>query len=156
MTASGFANELDDDGSVPAEAINGGTFDLSATIDSSGLLSGGTFSIGGTVASLGLNSNTLLTGNLIAFGFPDVGGDPLEFLFDVTGGDAAGLYAGGAIPGGIILGASGFTGSFTANFSSNIGVADVSLVPVPVPAAIWLFASGLLGLVGLGRRGRQA
>ena len=28
--------------------------------------------------------------------------------------------------------------------------------PVPVPAAVWLFASGLLGLVGIARRGKTA
>ena len=64
FTASGFALELDDDGSVPAEAITGGTFDLTAVIDGSGTLSSGSLSIGGTVASLGFNSGTLLTGNL--------------------------------------------------------------------------------------------
>ena len=30
--------------------------------------------------------------------------------------------------------------------------AIVDLVPVPVPAAVWLFGSGLLGLVGVARR----
>jgi hypothetical protein len=29
---------------------------------------------------------------------------------------------------------------------------DVSLTAVPVPAAVWLFGSGLLGLVGVARR----
>ncbi len=27
--------------------------------------------------------------------------------------------------------------------------------PVPIPAAVWLFGSGLLGLIGVVRRGRQ-
>jgi hypothetical protein len=30
--------------------------------------------------------------------------------------------------------------------------AQIGAVPVPVPAAIWLFGSGLLGLVGVARR----
>jgi len=149
FTASGFAEELDDDGSVPAETITGGTFDLTATIDDSGALVSGTLSIGGTVASLGFNSGTLLTGTLTAFGFPDAGGDPLEFLFDVTGGDAAGLY--GSVPGGIILSDAGFTGDFTNDFNNaGFGVADVA--PVPLPAAVWLFGAGLLSLAGFGRR----
>ena len=154
FTAIGFALELDDDGSVPAEAIAGGTFDLTAVIDGSGALSTGSLSIGGTVASLGFNSGTLLTGNLTAFGFLDSGGDPLEFLFDVTGGDAAGLY--GSI-GGIILGATGFGGNFTSDFDNLVGgvpgtgSAVANVAPVPLPAAIWLFGAGLLGLVGLGR-----
>lgn len=29
------------------------------------------------------------------------------------------------------------------------------LQPVPVPAAVWLFGSGLIGLVGIARRGKQ-
>ncbi len=155
FSASGFALTLDDDGVGAAEDITGGTFDLSATIDAAGSLSGGMLSIGGTVASLGFNSGTLLTGNLTAFGFPNAGGDPLEFLFDVTSGEAASLY--GSVPGGIILSATGFTGNFNADFDNLIGgitgtgsgVADVA--PVPLPAAVWLFGAGLLGLVGLGR-----
>lgn len=147
FTASGFALELDDDGSVPAEAITGGTFDLTAVIDGSGTLSSGSLSIGGTVASLGFNSGTLLTGNLTAFGFPNGGGDPLEFLFDVTGGDAAGLFGSS---GGIILGGTNFTGDFTIDFNGD-GSAVANVAPVPLPATVWLFGAGLLGLVGLGR-----
>ena len=29
---------------------------------------------------------------------------------------------------------------------------QTSPVPVPVPAAIWLFASGLIGLIGISRK----
>jgi hypothetical protein len=29
---------------------------------------------------------------------------------------------------------------------------DVKIAPVPIPAAAWLFGSGLLGLVGVARR----
>jgi len=148
FTASGFALELDDDGSIPAEAITDGSFDLAANIDASGVLNGGTFSIGGTVASLGFNSGTLLTGNLTAFGFPDLGGDPLEFLFSVTGGDAAGLY--GSIGGIVLTGGTGFTGDFAFDFSGD-GTAVADVAPVPLPAAVWLFGAGLLGLVGVGR-----
>jgi len=38
--------------------------------------------------------------------------------------------------------------------SGGVFVVDVAqtLVAVPVPAAVWLFGSGLLGLVGIGRR----
>jgi len=34
--------------------------------------------------------------------------------------------------------------------------AFVSVAPVPVPAAMWLFGSGLLGLVGIARRKKAA
>jgi hypothetical protein len=33
---------------------------------------------------------------------------------------------------------------------------QVDVAPVPVPSAVWLFASGLLGLVGVARRGKAA
>jgi len=159
LTASGFALELDDDGSVPAEPIAGGIFYLTATIDNAGNLVGGTgtITIGGTVASLGFNSGTLLTGTLTAFGFPNAGSDPFEFLFDVTGGDAAALYGGGSVPGGVILSGTGFGGDFTSDFDNlNIGpgtgIAVANVGTVPIPAALWLFGSGLLGLTGLARR----
>ena len=156
FTASGFAMTLDDDGSVPPEDIAGGSFDLSASINDTGLLASGTLAIGGTVAALGFNSGTLLTGNLTAFGFPGGGGDPLEFLFSVTGGDAAGLYGGVGSTGGVLLtGGTGFTGDFTADFrGAGTAVADVA--PIPLPAAAWLFGTGLLGLIGLGRKRSRA
>ena len=157
FTASGFAMELDDDGSVPAEAIDGGSFDLSATIDDSGALSSGTLTIGGEVASLGFTGGTLLTGDLTAFGFQDAGGDPLEFLFSVTGGDAADLYGGIGSIGGILLvnvfdvtGAV-FPGDFTFDFDGD-GSASSNVAPIPLPAAVWMFGAGLLGLVGVARK----
>ena len=78
------ALELKDDTIGSNETIVTGVFDLSASIDSSGLFTSGSLNISGTVPTLGFNSGTLLTGNLTAFGFSNFGGDPLEFLFDVT------------------------------------------------------------------------
>jgi hypothetical protein len=40
---------------------------------------------------------------------------------------------------------------FNANFN-----ATLSPAPIPVPAAVWLFGSGLLGLVGIARRKKSA
>jgi hypothetical protein len=150
FTATGTASTYEDDGVGPAVAITAGTFSLGATIDASGALSTGTLSIGGTIASIGANSGTLLTGTLTTLGFPTSGsGDPLEFLFDVTGGDLASAYG---TSGGIILTQSGFSGGFAADFANGsfVGLADTFVVPVP--AAVWLFGSGLLGLTGIARR----
>ena len=48
--------------------------------------------------------------------------------------------------------ASSFDGSSNLlNLEGGI-VADLSISPVPVPAAVWLFGSGLLGLIGVSRR----
>ncbi len=148
LSAIGFALEINDDGVGDAEGITNGTFSLTAAIDNTGNLSGGSVEIGGTVPTLGFNSGTLLTGTLTDFGFPDAGGDPLEFLFDVSGGDVAPLY--GGLPGGIILAATGFGGDFNVDFANGTGVADVA--PVPIPAAIWLFGSSLVGLMAVAAR----
>jgi hypothetical protein len=151
LTASGTAVNIDDDGTT--EAIAGGSFSLNATIDSSGAMSSGSLTVSGTIASLGYNSGTLLTGDLTAFGFIDSGGDPLEFLFDVTGGDASGLYPSVA---GAILGNTGFGGiaDFTNGFQNN-GDGSVNIAPLPLPAAMWLFISGLLAIGGLARSRKQ-
>lgn len=149
LIASGFAQQLNSGGLFN---IAGGSFDLNASIADDGSLAGGALAIGGTVAGLGFNSGTLLTGTLSAFGFNQAN-DPLEFLFDVTGGDAASLY--GDL-GGIILSNAGFPGNWARDFSSGPfqSFSDVGTL-VPVPAAVWLFGSALLGLLGFNARRKQ-
>ncbi|MHC4696042.1 MAG: PEP-CTERM sorting domain-containing protein [Planctomycetota bacterium] len=146
--ATGSALQLDDDGSVPPEDILQGSFDLSATIDEAGILKSGSLTIGGVVPSLGFNSGTLLTGDLTDFGFRSAGGDPLEFLMDVSGGDAAGLF--GAKPAGVILTNTGFGGSFDADFGNSGGVlalADVAPIPLPGTLGLSLVGAGVIGAV---------
>jgi len=47
--------------------------------------------------------------------------------------------------------------AFNANFDiRTMTLTDVEVSAVPVPAAVWLFGSGLLGLVGIARRKKQA
>lgn len=133
LMVTGFAVSFDDGtGAVnvdPAEV-----FSLSATLDGAGNLLSGSFMAG-----------SLLSGNLTDFGFNDGGGDPLQFLFDVTGGDLAAFY--GSL-GGINLGFSGFAGDWGSPFKNGgSGVADINGV-VPIPAAIWLLGAGLLSLAG--------
>jgi len=151
FTVDGTPLEFDDDGIGAPEIISNGTYSITATIDELGNASGGALVIDGTIASLGFNSGTLLTGNLTAFGFPDAGGDPLEFLFDVTGGDAASLF--GPVV-GIKLSDSGFTGSFASNFK-NTGNGKNTLGPpvaTPEPASLLLMVTGLGALFGLRKR----
>jgi hypothetical protein len=160
FSANGFALELDNDGVAPNEIIAGGTFALNATIDDSGILGpGGTLTIGGTVTSLGYLTGTLLTGDLTDFGFPDAGGDPLEFLFDVTGGDAATLWAGQK--GGVILSFSGFSGDWTADWDNLLNgdegtgtaVADTGAIPEPATLTLMLMGGG--ALLGARRRSKR-
>ncbi|MGH0037745.1 MAG: PEP-CTERM sorting domain-containing protein [Myxococcota bacterium] len=156
LSLDGFALELDDDGVGTALPITSGSFDLVATIDGAGNLSAGSLTIGGTVPDIGANSGTLLIGTLDSFGFPDAGGDPIELTFSITGGDLAPLY--GAGPGGIIVGDSGFGGSFASDWDNLIastpgtgfGVADVA--PVPEPGTLSLLGASLAGIAWLGRR----
>ncbi len=153
LTADGFALELD------ADAIAGGTFDLDATVTDAGVLTSGSISIGGTIASQGFNSGTLLTGTLTEIGFPDAGGNPLEFFFSVTGGDAASLYGGIGARGGIILsamGGTGFAGDWTADWSTGtsfLSTADVG-TPIPSPTAASL-GLGFLFMGGVVRPRRR-
>jgi hypothetical protein len=144
LTVTGTALEFNDDGTP--ENIVAGSFSLVASIDDGGVLLGGAFTIGGSFPPLGFASGTLLTGNLTAFGFRDEGGDPLEFLFDATGGDAASLYPGG----GLILSLTGFAGSFEQDFGRLGSVADVRAVPEP--SAATLLALSLLGFAAGARR----
>lgn len=147
LSAMGFALEINHGGLMNAD-ITDGLFTLDAVIDDAGNMSAGSFSITGTVAALGYMSGTVLTGTLDQFGFA-LNGDPLEWIFTVTGGDAAPLY--GAI-GGIILSQTGFSGSWASDFQNDgfSGVADVAAVPVP--AAAWLFLTALLSLGATRRR----
>jgi len=49
-----------------------------------------------------------------------------------------------------LITSSGGTGHFGA--FNTFGLLDLKLTAVPVPAAVWLFTSGLIGLIGLARR----
>jgi hypothetical protein len=55
----------------------------------------------------------------------------------------------------VSLGANAY--SVTFGTGANVIEVDVQIVPaIPVPAAVWLFGSGLIGLVGVARRKARA
>ena len=45
--------------------------------------------------------------------------------------------------------------SLNMNFSDNTGLTSAGVSAVPVPAAVWLFGSGLLGMIAVARRKKQ-
>ncbi len=152
FTANGVAMTYYDGNTQ--EDINGGNFEISAIIDNDGNLISGNLTIGGTVPTLtGLNSGTLLIGELNGeyFGF---GANLLEFTFTPNGGDAKDDFIAVNPLGGVLLTYgmfSSFPGSFTNNFS-NLGMGYCDTAPVPIPGAIWLLGSGLIGLLGFRRK----
>lgn len=94
------------------------------------LFTNGTITAG---AYINTTFNTLTMSEI--FGFADFSAD---------------LANGGRIEGGFML-----TGDIASNFGGDTLIAKASPV-VPVPAAVWLFGSGLLGLVGVARRKKAA
>lgn len=121
-----------DDG-TPSIALPETDFDLSSTFSGGGLYAG-TISAGSLLS--GSFSDLTITYNGNVFGT-----DFWAFSANVT-------YTGGSlstgISGGMMVGNFDSLGNFTAK------VGEVAVIPVP--AAVWLFASGLLGLVGVARR----
>jgi hypothetical protein len=144
LTSSGFAVTFSN--FAPAEAITGGTFNLTANIQKSLGTADGLLNIGGTIASLGFNSGTLLTATLAQIGGPTM---TLNFLFNVTGGDAASLYGGAGAIMGVIMNNSGYNGlvSFDGNFGGVAFGSTSDTVAVPVPSTVALFLIGFGALV---------
>jgi len=121
------------------------------------------------------NSGTLLTANLTAIGFNGQSGTSaydnlvLDFTYALTGGDFNLLYPGGdgglkwngrVNTGGLATyggnwdaQASPFTKSFSCTGSS--GCVSTLNTYVPLPAAVWLFGSGLIGMFGFATRPRK-
>ena len=96
------------------------SFSIEAAVDPrSGDLLAGNLLLTGSVTLTEDFSGTLLTAHLTEFGFLDLSNGDAEFDFraTVTGGDLAFLYPGGDIAVIVASEGSGFTGSFTADFS---------------------------------------
>ncbi|WP_371375145.1 hypothetical protein [Thalassotalea aquiviva] len=144
LTASGLAVRLTNLG--VGSSITDGSFNITADIMANAGTASGSLEIGGTIASLGFNSGNLLTGTLAMIGGPSMN---LNFLFEITGGDAAVLYGGIGAFAGVIMSGSGFDGvsSFTGDFSGAFATADTFAVPLPGTIGLML-----IGLIALGTR----
>jgi hypothetical protein len=161
LTATGGATasySATDASGNPVPGLIGISYSLSASIDNAGTFLGpGTLDIQG---DLGSGAETLLAGNIFAFGFDDsasfFGAGVFEFLLNVS--DSAGLLGFGTTAGVIISVPPGglpndwdFDADFDSGFSLNrsAGVtADNFSVParVPEPASIGLLLVGVAGI----------
>jgi hypothetical protein len=120
--------------------VSSASYSLTATIDGSG---------------------ALLGGSLRNFGYLDGVFDQFQFLVTGLSGALAGSYDTSAFV-NISTDANlfgGFAGNFTSNFAARAMADQLAIaggssdVPaVPVPPALWLFGSGLLGVAGVARR----
>lgn len=85
---------------------------------------------------------------------PAINQETGSITFDIDPGDDFYVVAS--------MGASGQNGiadawnTLTLNFDDDTGLTAASISNVPLPAAVWLFGSGLLGLIGISRRKKAA
>lgn len=81
------------------------------------------------------------------FSSPDVTNEAMDSVYELS---FAFAHTGGSLM--LNFGANGLQG--IADESWGLDNVKVAVSPVPVPAAVWLFGSGLLGLIGVARRNR--
>jgi hypothetical protein len=124
-------------------------------------LAGGTFDLGFDSAHLQINSVTI---NTTTYEFlPDGGGLLSPGVWGTVGFDTFGVAPTGDITIALLnltvlsAGTSNVIIQSSAFFDDVATQLDPTLTPlvvgsVPVPAAVWLFGSGLLGLIGVARR----
>lgn len=147
-------------GGVIYSSPTGGSTDyydykLSAALDGSGAFVSGSFSIADH-----MTGTSMLSATLTNFGATHkTGGEVFDFTGNQVSGELAQQFPAFQSGLGIIMNTadsgSTFTGSFTDGFTA-AALTDHFPHPVPVPAAVWLFGSGLVGLVAVCRRGQRS
>jgi len=132
--------------------LSAGTTTLDLYYDVAGDISYGydfILDITGTGSISNVSGGDADLGNAFGSGWRQFGGDiygetgssVLGFSFDFTAGAGASLLISGSYTDSNFLDAS----------ISSSTLATASVLPTPVPAAVWLFGSGLLGLIGTAR-----
>lgn len=127
IDATAFAIVFD---ATPSINVTNQSFTLHATFDSSTSYFVGDFAVAGG----------LLAGTFDNLTLEILGSGSLDFKTDLT-------YTSGSLMGGLTGGRLEGIGS-----TSDLGAKLGSITVVPVPAAVWLFGSGLIGLIGVARR----
>ena len=150
-------------GSAQATLVN---FELTGTVDSVTTSNSSGLDVGSTITASGVFDDSVLTGvGLESISFADAGNDMTITAGSViytdalesTGGASLWLFD-NQLDSLDYSATAGDFSSFFFDFISNgqfAGTWDAgtfTVTAVPVPAAVWLFGSGLLALVGLSRR----
>lgn len=137
---------------VQGTASSDGTYAVDALLNFD--TGANTISIVGDIPLLGIATDTLLSGSFSTFSYSGVPG-PTE-VFSATGPDTKSSALLGAL--GIPLNTQfDFFGFSIESANGSVVSTDIiNTAVIPVPAAIWLFGSGLLGLAGISRRKKAA
>ena len=134
--------------------MNFPAYQIFMTLNASGVPSSGSLLVSGpaTISDIGSFGDPLLTGALSQFGFGNAS-QPLEFIFNVTGGALQSPYFPSQI--GVLLHDSGFGGgTFGSDFTNDgQGTSDNFFVPsssAPIPEpSMFVTSMGLMILSGL-------
>jgi hypothetical protein len=160
MDATGFFGNVAG-GLTVSQTLTGGTFGALGASDNTDTIVGA----GGTTYPIGPTLMATTIHNTTAIGTPVLGTNPSGTLPLVTDTVVDGTNGDVGI-GGSPMPTAPFPG-FNANFDitsmhvtqcTDTGTGTDACAPpaaVPVPAAVWLFGSGLLGLVGIARRKKR-
>jgi hypothetical protein len=139
----------------PSSGFTMDMFDLNETGDYQVTGSGGSVTAGGSfsVTSLTNAMNEFNTFN--ASGLGTIG--PVTEWNASSSIDLSSINGWGSDTGVILqlqndLSATSTVQGESAFIQKKFGVVGIEINPIPVPAAVWLFSSGLLGLVGVARR----
>lgn len=126
-----------------------GSYKLKANLDNSGTFLDGDLKITGSISHYGISDSVLLTATLNEFAY---NGNTLAFNTTITGGEIC-IVVGCTISESVWVNLD--NGGFDPALKQFTDT-GTAITTIPVPAAVWLFGSGILGLVSVARRKRNS